>query len=1017
LDFSKDKFLQIIQNINESYFEVDLEGNFTFFNESLCKLIGYSKEELRGLSYKYIVDEENRKKVFEGFNSVYKTGKPLIYFDYQFMNKLGEKIIGETSVYLKYDSKGNKIGFYGIFRDVTKKKEEQDRFKKETEQLITLRTRELKESEEKFHQLFNKAPYPIGLFDLDGNLIDCNTATNILLSTRTLEDYIGKNYREFWSYSEKEKPLISVFNNIFTEIIKTGKTLTFEFPIHRTIGSIIWNSATASKIRIGNKYFIQIILLDISAQKEAQQKLKESEEKYRNLVENAHEGVWAVDENDTTFFVNPKLCEMLGYTRDEIMGKSLYLFLKDSMVKLINSYRERREKGLKDTYELEFLRKNGTLLRTNINAAPIFNEIGEFKGSFAFINDITNRKIAEQKLKESEEKYRIISENANDLITIADTKMKLEYINEQVHKRLMGYTEEDLLGMNGLDLIHPDEKEMVLQEFLKALKNRGGFVEARIRHKDGHYIWTETSGSTIKDKNGELKILLITRVVDERKKTEQKLKESEEKYRNMINHLDLGFYQLTWDGLLVNNNPRFCEIMGYDPSENLVNKDVHKFWQKPEERVGYLTELKEKGFVKNYVVNAVKKNGENIVVQINSHIIRKNKDNPILIQGVISDITEKFELEKKLKESEVRYRNLIESVPFSIALIDQVGKIVYCNPSIEKLLGYRRDELVGIKFKDLPAVHPKYLPILLRRFQRVLMGEILPPLEIELYRKDSSLVWIKYQSTLVKLGDEVLLQTVINDISEQKQADLLIEEEILKLKELDQIRKDLISRVSHELKTPLVSVCGAAELLLDSFIDQFKDEPKELIEMIEKGGKRLKYLVDNLVDITRIEYDKFKLEKTVHEFSQIVNECTKELMYLIRKRDLNLELDLMDNLFLEVDRVRIEQVILNLLSNAIKNTPPAGKITIKSLQKNNYILLSIGDTGIGLTQEEIDKLFIRFGKIERYGDGLEYIDIQGTGLGLYISKEIIDLHEGQIWVESAGRDKGSKFTIKIPIKN
>jgi PAS domain S-box-containing protein len=370
-----------------------------------------------------------------------------------------------------------------------------------------------------------------------------------------------------------------------------------------------------------------------------------------------------------------------------------------------------------------------------------------------------------------------------------------------------------------------------------------------------------------------------------------------------------------------------------------------------------------------------------------------------------------------LKESEERYRNLIESVPFSIALIDHIGKIIYVNPAIEKLLDYSRDELIGMEFKNLPAVNPEYIPLLLKRFQKVLKGEILPPLEMELYKKDGSPIWIRYQSTLVKLGDNTLLQTVINDISEQRKADLLIEEELVKLKDLDQIRKDLISRVSHELKTPLVSVCGAAELLLDLYFEEFKGDTKELLEMIEKGGKRLKYLVDNLVDITRIEYKKFKLEKDTNNFSQVVGDCTRELMYLINKRALTLELDLMDNLFLEFDKVRIEQVILNLLSNAIKNTPPNGKITIKSLKKDDCVELIVRDTGIGLIKEEMDKLFTRFGKIERYGNGLEYIDIQGTGLGLFISKEIIDLHEGQIMAESAGRYKGSIFTIKLPIKS
>ncbi len=203
---------------------------------------------------------------------------------------------------------------------------------------------------------------------------------------------------------------------------------------------------------------------------------------------------------------------------------------------------------------------------------------------------------------------------------------------------------------------------------------------------------------------------------------------------------------------------------------------------------------------------------------------------------------------------------------------------------------------------------------------------------------------------------------------------------------------------------------------MDLYIEQFEGDTKELIEMIEKGGKRLKYLVDNLVDITRIEYRKFKLDISRNNFSQIIRDCAKELMYLIKKREIILELDLLDNLVLKFDKVRIEQVILNLLSNAIKNTPPNGKITVKTSINDEFVELIVQDTGIGLKKEEMEKLFTRFGKIERYGNGLEYIDIQGTGLGLFISKEIIDLHEGQIWARSLGRNKGSTFTMKLPIK-
>ena len=759
MEFSEDKFLQIIESIKECYFEVDLRGNFTFFNKSLRKILGYSREELLGLNYKYIAEEKNKKKVFEGFNTVYETGEPLADFEYEFKNKNGDKLIGETSVYLKYDSNGNKIGFYGLFRDVTKRREEEERFKQELEQLVNQRTQELRESEEKYSNLFHHSNDAIFLHDLEGNIID----------------------------------------------------------------------------------------------------------------------------------VNQRVLEQFGYIRSEILKQKI----------------------------------------------PELHPISELESS--------------------------------------------KHAFEEISKK--------------------------------------GFMrfEISFKKKNGKIFLAEVSSSMV-DIGGKKLIQGVVRDITVRVLTEKMLKQSEEKYKSMIYHLDLGFYQLNWDGLLLNHNPRFCEILGYDPSENLKDRNVHDFWQKPEERRIYLEELEEKGYVKNYLVHARKKKGEKVVIQLNSHIIKGNNDKQIIIQGLISDITEKFELEQKLKESEERYRNLIESVPFSIALIDQLGKIIYCNPAVERMLGYNQDELIGDEFKNLPALHPKYIPTMLKRFQRILKGEILPPLDVEMYRKNGTLIWIRYQSTLLKLGGDTLLQTILNDVTEQKKANLLIEEEIQKLKELDQIRKDLISRVSHELKTPLVSVLGGAELLLDLYIDEFKDDAKELIEIIEKGGKRLKYLVDNLVDITRIEYRKFKLEKDSYDISKLIRACIKEMMYIIKKRKLNLKIDLLENIFIEIDKIRFEQVILNLLSNAIKNTPPNGLITIKSLRKDDSIKISITDTGIGFIKEEIGKLFTRFGKIERYGNGLEYIDIQGTGLGLYISKEIIDLHEGQIWAESAGRDKGSTFTIKIPIK-
>ncbi|MFX0041788.1 MAG: PAS domain S-box protein [Candidatus Hodarchaeota archaeon] len=878
-----EKYKSIIDNIKECYFEVDLKGNFTFFNDSVCNLLGYSREELLGLNYKYFTDEETKKIVFKGFNTVYETDKPLTDFQYQFRNKKGDKIIGETSVYLKYDANGNKIGFYGLFRDITKKKKEEERFKEELENKVQLRTKELRESEEKYSNLFHHSIDAIFLHDLEGNIIDANQ----------------------------------------------------------------------------------------------------------------------------------RVLEQFGYTRSEILKLKIpELHPIEELELSEKAFEEISKKGVV-RFEISFKKKNGEIFFAEVSSS-LFN-IGGKKVIQGIVRDITERVLAEQKLRLSEEKYRLITENANDMIAIINQHYKLEFTNENTVKKILGYSADEILDKYILDFIHPDDIQKAINSFKEGAKKGENVADLRFKHKDGTYVYLEITGKRFITPDREYKGILISRDITEKKKSEQKIKDSEEKHRDMINNLDLGFYQLSWDGILLNHNPAFSKILGFDPSENLINKNVHDFWQNPEERLTYLDELKKVGYVKNYLVHAKKKNDEKIVLHLNSHILEKNKETPNIIQGLITDITEKFKLEQKLKESEERHRNLFESLPFSVALLNQAGKIVYCNPATEIFFGYKMKDLIGQDFRNISIIHPSYLPLILKRFKKTIKGENLSPIEIQIYKKNGNLTWINYHTSLVYLGNESLLQAIIIDISEQKQAEILIKEEMKKLKELDQIRKDLISRVSHELKTPLVSVCGGSELLLQLYKTNLDADVLELLELIEKGGKRLKYLVDNLLDITRIEYNKFKLNKEFTDLTKIIKDCAKELLYLARTRRVNLNLKLIDNLYLEIDKIRVEQVIINLLSNAIKNTPPKGKVEI-NLQKNkDWAEISVFDTGIGLTKGEMNLLFTRFGKIERYGEGLEYIDIQGSGLGLYISKQIVDLHGGQIRAESAGRNKGSRFIVKLPI--
>ncbi|MHA2326426.1 MAG: PAS domain S-box protein, partial [Promethearchaeota archaeon] len=806
----------------------------------------------------------------------------------------------------------------------------------------------------------------------NSNLIieDINERVHFQLLGYSKEEIVGKLIKKFLPIKDykKIKKIIEDLDIIKQELVNV-------LLLHKT-GNYIWHEGKIESFlsKEGEKKIL-VIFKDITERKQVELIIKDSKEKYQSIIRNIKEGYYEVDLKGKFTYANDALCKFLGYSREELLGKSFKITTvkktSDIVFETFNKvYRTEIEKNI---FQFQVIRKNGDNAFFETSVYLKYDSKGKKIGFYGIVRDITRRKEEEKKkevleeqfkiklaqtvrlktneLKESEEKYSNLFQHSNDGIFFHDLDGNIMDVNQKVLEQF-GYTKNEILSLK-VPQLHPISEQSESKKAFEEISKKG-FIrfEINFKKKNGEIFPAEVSSSLFSI--GDKKFIQgIMRDITLRKQSEENLRESEKKYRNMINNLDLGFYQVNWNGDLLNHNPAFNQLLGYERNENLANINVLQFWQMPEEREKYLDELRSSGSIQNYTVHSKKKDGQNIVLQLNSHLIKDENDNPIKIQGLISDITEKFELERKVKESEIRYRNLIESVPFSIALVDQKGVVIYCNPATERLLGYSEEELIGHEFRKLPLINPKFLPEMLKRFGRVSKGEKLPPFETELYTKDGNLIWINYQTSLVKLGENFLIQAILYDTTERRKADLLVQQEIEKLKELDQIRKDLISRVSHELKTPLVSVCGASELLLELFRDDIKEDTIELIEMIEKGGTRLKHLVDNLLNITRIEYNKFKLEMNFHNLSDVVRDVSNELNYLIKRRQLELRLDLPDKLIFKFDRLRIEQVILNLLSNSIKNTPPMGKIYIKLIKNGSWAELLVKDTGIGLTREEM----------------------------------------------------------------
>ena len=737
-------------------------------------------------------------------------------------------------------------------------------------------------------------------------------------------------------------------------------------------------------------------------------------EKYKELFEHSLDLIYVNDLNGNFLDASDLTLIALGFDREEIPNLTFIDLLdRDNLVKAYKITKEIRKTGKQSAQsEYKVKTKTGDYLYLETYGIPL-KKNGEIYAILGIAKNVTERKKSEKKLSASTAMFKALFKEGS-IPAYIWKKVDGDFVLIDFNNAAIDISKGNVINFvgNKASEMYKDRLDILndLHQCQTEKKHLKREMKYRFQFSDEDKYLLVNYGYVHPDL-----VIVRTEDITERKKAEEQLKDSELKYRDMINNLDVGFYQVTLEGIMLNHNPAHNKILEYDDSESLIGKKVTEFWQFPDDREQYIEQILRNGYAKNYICPSLTKRGKKITVQLNSHLILDKQGIPYGIEGTFIDITEKYNLEKKLRESEKKYRNLYDNTPFSVVLINTQGEIIDLNPKAELMFGFSPKEALGRKFMDLSVIHPDQINKISDLFKRFVKGEQMHRIDVKVQKKDGTIFWTNLQAALLKINDATFVQALFTDITVKKEAEFLINEEVKKLKELDKLRKNLISRVSHELKTPLVSVTGGSELLLTIHGGKLSKDELEIVELIKKGGKRLKHLVDNLIDISRIEYDKFHLMKEQNDLSAIIREISHELLYLIRERNIKLKLAIPDSFQIKVDKVRIEQVIVNLLTNAIKNTPPNGEILVKLKRNEDSAELSISDTGIGISKEEMDMLFTRFGKLERYGEGYEYIDIQGSGLGLYISKEIVDSHKGEIRAESAGRNKGSTFVVKLPI--
>lgn len=612
------------------------------------------------------------------------------------------------------------------------------------------------------------------------------------------------------------------------------------------------------------------------------------------------------------------------------------------------------------------------------------------------------------KIIESKENFKLITSSANDAIIMLNNLGKVSFWNNAA-ERVFGYTSKEVKGKYLYSLILPEsDQEDFNREFDQFRKAGNGmkivktFEKIGVR-KDRKTIDIEITLSAIKLKN-EWNSVAIIKDISERKKREEKIKELKSNQESILSNVYDSVLVISKDMKIQFMNKKAEEEFGSHLHDRICYEVLMNKTQVCEECSfnKLITNYSENTRFETYYIKPL--TSEKKYYECSCTPILNINGKPAIID-IIRDITDRKMAEQVLRDSKEKFRNLVENFPYSIFLLD-FNQIIYdCNSVAVLYLNRRMEEITKKYFFDIFPTSEDQIEIISEIIQNAFDYDLSDMIEIDFINKNNNTSWVELFFSSVKLGNQKYIQVILQDITERKLAEKIIKEENLRLRKIDLVKKQLTVKTSEELKSPLTNMFDASKILLDSYKGKLDQKAIKLLEMIKKGGEQSMNLVGRLVDISRIESEKIVVKKQVESLIEIIRESVDEIMIKIKKQTFNLNLDLSDDLYSKVDKLRIKQVITDILIHTIKNTSDKSEITVSLRKNGNFAELIINNKEISLKEKEKKVLFFNKNKINP----------KNTFLGLYFSTEIVELHGGQIIIESKGEHKGTNFIIKLPI--
>ncbi len=612
------------------------------------------------------------------------------------------------------------------------------------------------------------------------------------------------------------------------------------------------------------------------------------------------------------------------------------------------------------------------------------------------MQDVTQHRQA----REAKEWLATVVEASNEGIISFTTNRTIISWNKGAEE-IFGYTEAEMVSKSLSRLVKQNDK--LNQHKLIERVMKGEIIrqfEMEHLHKDGHIIHVSISISVIRDVKENIKGLMASvQDITERKKAEEALRESEERYQPIVSESAVGIARADFDGRLLFTNQKFCNMLGFT-IEELLGKTVWDLaYNNNNNRTkGLLKRMQEDGKPIEFERQLIRKNDTPIWVNINVSSMKDSKGQVASVTAVIIDISQRKEAEEALQKTKESLQIAFEAANMGSWEMDtNTGEIIYHSLRNDQLMGYNNWQTGW----NLEKARRYVIEEDRQMFDEAISGLLSKgslQMEFRVRWADGSLRWIYKLGKLFYDADGKPYRAagISMDITDRKLA--------------EQRKENLIGITSHELKTPVTSIKAYAQILHEQFLEQKNYTSATMLEKLDKQVDKLTILIKDLLDTTRITEGQLTLKQEVIDINSLIKEVADDMLPAISGHRIVKRLHPLPSI--QADRERIRQVLINLISNAVKYSPEDDKIIVCTESESGSVTIHIQDFGIGISEEVQPKVFDRFYRV----DDTNGTRFSGLGLGLFISSEIIKQHKGAIWVKSH-KGEGATFSFSLPANN